>query len=74
MHDVMGLSVEADKCLQSKHPDVAVSEEKKKNSKINNLALPGEQNMKSKEQEKVFKYQDLHIEIEKHGLLKLLLL
>ena len=35
------------------------------NSNNNNLAVPGDQNITAKEQEKITKYQDLRIEIEK---------
>ena len=46
------LLVQTDNVLQYRRPDIVVSDKKKKKWKIINLAVPGDQNKKSKEQVK----------------------
>ena len=58
-------TIQTDKVLEHRRPDTVVIDKEKKECILIDLAVPGDQNITAKEQEKIAKYQDLRIEIEK---------
>ena len=54
---------QTDKETEHRRPDIAVIDKEKKEYNIINIAVPGDQNIKVKELEKITKYQDLRFEI-----------
>ena len=58
-------TIQTDKLLEHRRPDIVVIDKEKKECILIDLAVPGDQNITAKELEKITKYQDLLIEIEK---------
>ena len=62
----LDFTIQTDKVLEHRRLDIVViDKEKKECIIIIDLAVPGDQNITAKEQEKITKYQDLRIEVEK---------
>ena len=58
-------TIQTDKVLEHRRPDIVVIDKEKKGCIIIDLAVSGDQNITAKEQEKITKYQDLRIKVEK---------
>ena len=61
----LDFTIQTDKVLEHRRLDIVVIDKEKKECIIIDLAVPGDQNIAAKEQEKITKYQDLRIEVEK---------
>ena len=73
MKDVKSLSdfpILADKVIEHRCPDIVCIDKIAKSCPIIDIAIPGEQNIIVKEQEKLDKYQDLRIDLGKLWKLK----
>ena len=57
--------IQTDKEIQHRRPDILVIEEEKRECKIVDIPVPGDQNIKVKELEKVTKYQELRLQVQK---------
>ena len=57
--------IQTDKVIEHRQPDIACIDKIAKSCSIIDIAIPGDQNIIVKEQEKLDKYQDLRIELEK---------
>ena len=55
--------IQCDRCVQNRRPDIVVIEKSKQECKIIDIAVPNDDKVGSKEQEKTEKYQDLRQEI-----------
>ena len=51
--------------IQARRPDIVILEKKEKKLTIVDVAVPSDVNIKNKEAEKVSKYQDLKLELQK---------
>ena len=51
--------------IEHQRPDIVVIDKEKRECKIIDLAVPGDQNIKVKELEKITKYQDLRLQVQK---------
>ncbi|XP_053149009.1 uncharacterized protein LOC128343627 isoform X2 [Hemicordylus capensis] len=60
-----GFRLQTDKHLPHNTPDITVVEKKEKQVKIIDIAIPGDSRIEEKEIEKITKYKDLQIEIER---------
>ena len=60
----MGL-FQADKEIEHRRPDIVAIDNEKRNCKIIDIVVPGDQNIKVKELEKITKYQDLRLQVRK---------
>ena len=58
-------TIQPEKVLERRRPDIVVIDKEKKECILIDQAVPGGWNINAKEQEKITKYQDLRIEIEK---------
>ena len=58
-------TIQTDKVLEHRRPDIVIIDKEKKECILIDFAVPGDQYITAKEQEKIAKYQDLRIEIEK---------
>ena len=61
----MGLCIQTDKEIEYRRSDVVVIDKEKRKCKIIDIAVPGDQNIKVKELEKITKYQDLRLRVQK---------
>ena len=50
--------------MEHRRPDIVVIGKEKRECKIINKAVPGDQNIKVKELEKITKYQDLRLQVQ----------
>ena len=60
-----GFAIQTDKEIEHWRPDIVVIDKKKRECKIINIAVPGDQNIKVKELEQITKYQDLRLKVQK---------
>ena len=51
--------------MEHRRPDIVVIGKEKRECKIINKAVPGDQNIKVKELEKITKYKDLRLQVQK---------
>ena len=51
--------------IEHRRPDIVVIDKEKREGKIIDIAVPGDQNIKVKEIEKITKYQDLRLQVQK---------
>ena len=51
--------------IENRRPDIVVIDKEKKECKIINIAVPGDQNIKAKKLKKITKYQDLRLQVQK---------
>ena len=58
-------AIQTDKEMEHRRPDVIVSDKEKRECKIIDLAVSGDQNIKVKELKKIAKYQDLRSQVQK---------
>ena len=58
-------NVKTDKFIEHMRPDMVCIVKQKRQCQIFDFAIPGDQNMAIKEQEKIDKYYDLRIELQK---------
>ena len=58
-------AIQTDKEMEHRRPDIVVIGKEKRECKIINKAVPGDQNIKVKELEKITKYQDLRLQVQK---------
>ena len=58
-------NIQTDKVIQYRRRDIVCINKQKRESQIIDFAIPGDQNMTIKEQEKLEKYQDLRTELQK---------
>ena len=63
-------SIQTDKVIEHRRPDIVFIDKIAKSCLIIDIAIPGDQNIMVKEQEKIDKYQDLRIELGKLWKLK----
>ena len=55
--------IQCDRAVQARRPDIVVVDKEKKDVKIIDTAIPGDNRVKGKEQEKIEKYQQLKEQI-----------
>ena len=60
-----GFAIQTDKEIEHQRPDIVVIDKEKRECKIIDIAVPGDQNIKVKELEKITKYQDLRLQVQK---------
>ena len=58
-------SIQTDKVIEHRPPDIICINKQKAECQIIDFAIPGDQNIAIKEQEKIYKCQDLRIELQK---------
>ena len=58
-------NIQADKVIEHRRLDIVCINKQRRECQIIDFAIPGDQNIAIKEQEKVDKYQDLRIELKK---------
>ena len=58
------LAIQTDKEIEHRRPDIVVIDKEKRECEIVNIAVPGDQNIKVKELEKITKYQDLRLQVQ----------
>ena len=58
-------AIQTDKEIEHRRPDIVVTDKEKKECKIIAITVPGGQNIKVKELEKIAKYQDLRLQVQK---------
>ena len=58
-------AIQTDKEIEHRRPDIVVIDKEKRERKIIDIAVPGDQNIKVKELEKISKYQDLRLQVQK---------
>ena len=58
-------AIQTDKEIEHRRPDIVVIDKEKRECKIIDIAVPGDQNIKVKELEKISKYQDLRLQVQK---------
>ena len=56
--------------IEHRRPDIVVIDKEKRECKIIDLAVPGDQNIKVKELEEITKYQELRLQVQKLGDVK----
>ena len=59
------LSIQTDKVIKARRPDIVVVDKVKKTVTIIGFAVPADRNICEKEEEKIMKYQDLRIELSR---------
>ena len=64
-------AIQTDKEIEHRKPDIVVIDKEKRECKIINIAVPGDQTIKVKELEKITKYQDLDYRCRSCGISKL---
>ena len=57
-------AIQTDKKIEHRRPDIVVIDKEKRECKIIDIAVPGDQNIKVKELEKFTKYQDLRLQVQ----------
>ena len=57
--------IRTDRIITARRPDIVVIDKTTRTAAIIDVAVPNDNNIKSKEQEKVEKYQDLRLEIQR---------
>ena len=57
-------AIQTDKEIERQRPDIAVIDKEKRECKIINIAVPGDQSIKVKKLEKITKYQDLRLQVQ----------
>ena len=60
-----GFAIQTDKAREHLRPDIIVIDKEKRECKIINIAVPGDQNIKVKELEKISKYQGLRLQVQR---------
>ena len=58
-------AVQTDKEIEHGRPDIVVINKEKRECKIIDIAVPGDQNIKVKEVETITKYQNLRLQVQK---------
>ena len=58
-------AIQTDQEIEHQSPDIVAIGKGKKECKIIDIAVPGDQNIKVKELEKITKYQDLKLQVQK---------
>ena len=58
-------AIQTHKEIEHQRPDIAVIDKGKREHKIIDIAVPGDQNIKVKELKKITKYQDLRLQVQK---------
>ena len=58
-------AIQTDKEIEHRRSDIVVIDKEKRERKIIDIAVPGDQNIKVKELEKISKYQDLRLQVQK---------
>ena len=58
-------AIQTDKEIEHRNPDIVVIDKEKRECKIIDIELPGNQNIKVKELEKITKFQDLRLQVQK---------
>ena len=58
-------AIQTGKEIEHRRPNIVVIDKKKRKSKIIDIAVPGDQNIKMKELEKTTKYQHLRLQLQK---------
>lgn len=57
--------IRTDRIIPARRPDIVVLEKKERKVTIIDIAVPSDTNIKSKELEKITKYQDLRLEVQR---------
>ena len=58
-------AIQTDKEIEHRRPDIVVTDKEKRECEIIDIVVPGNQNIKVKEPEKITKYQDLRLQVQK---------
>ena len=58
-------AIQTDEEIEHRRPDIVVIDKEKREFKIIDIAVLGDQNIKVKELEKITKYQDLRLQVQK---------
>ena len=58
-------SIQNDHVIESRRPDLVVTDKKRRTCKIIEFAVPGDSRIEEKEKEKIEKYQDIRRELQK---------
>ena len=58
-------AIQTHKEIEHQRPDITVIDKGKREHKIIDIAVPGDQNIKVKELKKITKYQDLRLQVQK---------
>ena len=58
-------AIQTHKEIEHRRPDIVVIDKEKRDCKIMDIAVPGDQNIKVKDLEKITKYQDLRLQVQK---------
>ena len=66
--------IQTDKVLEHRRPDIVCISKQNRECQIIEFAISGSQNIAIKEQEKIDKYQDLQIELQKVGNVKVMVI
>ena len=67
-------NIQTNKITEHRRPDIVCINKQKRERQIIDFAIPGDQNKAIKEQEKIDKYQDLMIELQKVWIVKLVVI
>ena len=59
------MEIRTDHHIQCRRPDIVITDKIKKKTMIIDIAIPDDRNIQMKEQEKISKYQDLRLEVQK---------
>ena len=59
------MEIQTDRIIPGRRPDIVVVNKTKREAVIIDIAVPNDRNCKAKEQEKIEKYQDLRLEMQK---------
>ena len=62
---LLDFNIQAEKVTEHRRPDIVCINKQKRECQIIESAIPGDQNIAIKEQEKIDKYQDLRTELQK---------
>ena len=65
MTNVKYFAIQTDKEIEHRRADIVVIDKEKRECKIVDIAVSGDQNIKVKELEKITKYQDLRLQVQK---------
>ena len=71
---LLDFNIQAEKVTEHRRPDIVCINKQKRECQIIDSAIPGEQNIAIKEQEKIDKDQDLRIELQKIWNVKVLVM
>ena len=63
-------SIHTDRTVSANRPDIIIKDKKQNNCLLIDMSVPSDRNISSKEFEKIYKYKDLEIEIQRMWKMK----